>query len=122
MAEYAHPAVLVDVQWLADHLDDPAVRVIEVSEDAVAYEGGHIPGSIFWDYYATILRPDLHTQDDPTAAAALFGQAGLTPETTVVLVGGHTVAAAWGFWYLQLFGHRHAYVLNGDRTAWAAAG
>src|SRR5215212_10880341 len=122
MTEYAHPEVLVDVQWLAAHLADPAVRVIEVSEDTVAYEGGHIPGSVFWDYYATILRPDLHTQDDPAAVAELFGRAGLTPDTMVVLVGGYSAAAAWGFWFLQLFGHSRATMLNGDRTTWAAAG
>src|SRR4051812_22721393 len=122
MAEYAHPEVLVDVPWLADHLADADVRVIEISDDALAYAGGHIPGAVFWDFYATILRPDLHTLDDPAAVATLLGQAGITPATTVVLVGGQVAGGAWGFWFLQLFGHTAARVLNGGRAAWEAAG
>src|SRR5689334_8315070 len=100
MPDYAHPEVLVEVGWLAAHLDDPAVRVIELGDDPLAYAGGHIPGAVFWDVYATILRPDLHTQDDPAAVAALLGQAGITPETTVVLVDGRMATGAWGFWFL----------------------
>jgi thiosulfate/3-mercaptopyruvate sulfurtransferase len=121
LMDYAHPEVLVDAHWLADHLNDRAVRVVEVSDDPVAYEGGHIPGAVFWDFYATILRPDLRTEDDPAVVGALLGRAGITAATKVVLVGRHA-AGAWGFWFLRLFGHPTAYVLNGGREAWVAAG
>jgi thiosulfate/3-mercaptopyruvate sulfurtransferase len=122
MTAYHHPDVLVDPAWLAAHLAEPNLRVIELSEDAVGYEGNHIPGAIFWDVYTTLLRPDLHTQDDPAAAAALFGQAGITPQTTVVCYGRQPAPGAWGFWYLRLFGHQAVRVLDGGVARWTAEG
>lgn len=122
MAEYAHPDVLVDTQWLADHLNDPTVRVIEVGDDELAYIGGHIPGAVFWDFYKTILRPDLHTETDPERVGAILSAAGITPETLVVLVGAPAGMGPWGFWWLRLFGHQPLRVLDGGRPAWLAAG
>jgi thiosulfate/3-mercaptopyruvate sulfurtransferase len=120
--DYAHPELVVEPAWLAAHLSDPDLRIVEVGDDAVAYEGGHIPGAVFWDVYATLLRPDLRTEDDPTVAAALFGQAGITPATRVILYGRHAAMAAWGLWYLRLFNHQAAAVLNAVAAGWQAAG
>ena len=114
--------IVVDAAWVAAHQDDPQVRLIEVGDDPLAYAGGHLPGAVFWDVYSTFLQPDLRTQDDPAAVARLFGAAGLTPATRIICYGRHPAMAAWGVWYLQLWGHRAAAVLDGGVAAWTAAG
>ena len=58
MTNYAYPEVLVDTQWVADHLNDPKVRLLDVHLDPAAYNAGHVPGALFWDAVGTILQPD----------------------------------------------------------------
>jgi thiosulfate/3-mercaptopyruvate sulfurtransferase len=122
MTDDAQLPIVVDPAWVAAHLDDPAIRLIEVGDDPVAYAGGHLPGAVFWDVSNTFLRVDFTTQDDPAAAAELFGAAGLTLATRVVCYGRHPAMASWGVWYLQLWGHQAAAVLDGGVAAWTAAG
>lgn len=120
MAGYAHPEVLVETQWLEDHLHDPKLRIIDVDMDQTSYNSGHIPGAIYWNPFATILNPNLRIVTEPAAVAALFGEAGITNDTTVIACSGHPAVAPWVFWYFKLFGHRDVRALNGTRAKWVA--
>jgi len=85
MAEYANPDVLVSTDWLEEHLDDPAVRAIEVDEDTEAYEKGHVRGAVGWNW-----NTDLHSEvgrdyRDQAGFSELLSGAGGGPGTTGVL-------------------------------------
>jgi thiosulfate/3-mercaptopyruvate sulfurtransferase len=114
----AGPNVLVDPAWIAAHLDDPLVRLIEVDVSRAAYDAGHIPGAVLWNAYVDLRSPD-YAPIDQAGLAALLARAGVTPETTVVFYGyGHYL----GFWLLKRFGHDRALVMDGGRERWEAAG
>jgi thiosulfate/3-mercaptopyruvate sulfurtransferase len=119
MTDYANPDVLVSTDWLEDHLDDPSIRVIEVDEDTTAYDKGHIRGAVGWDW-----STDLHTKigrDYVSQAelATLLSEAGVGPDTTVVLYGGNNNwFAAYAYWILNLRGFEHVKLLNGGRKKW----
>ncbi|NEO88661.1 MAG: sulfurtransferase [Spirulina sp. SIO3F2] len=120
MSQYAHPEVLVTTQWLMDHLNDPAVRVVEVDMSSDLYADNHIPGAIFWNVFADLLSPDHSINLDPAAMARLLARSGISPDTTVVAYGSYPGTGAWIFWLLQLFGHDNVYVLNGGHQKWLA--
>lgn len=110
--------VFVEQAWLAEHLTDQDVRVIEVDVSPATYDQGHMPGAILWNAYT-----DLHHADysllDCTELARLFSRSGITPDTTVVFYGyGHYL----GFWLTRACGHQRALVLRGTRDGWQAAG
>jgi len=119
---YVHPEVLVDTQWLADHLDDSTLRIVEVDMSSQPYQGIHIPGAVFWNVLTDLLQPDLRLKLDPTAIAKLLSQSGIAPDTTVVAYGSYPGTGAFIFWLLKLFGHRHMRVLNGGHQKWMAEG
>jgi len=119
MSDYANPDVLVDTDWLDQHLDDPNVRVIEVDEDTSAYEKGHIRGAVAWNW-----STDLHTRVgrdylDRQGFARLLSEAGVGDDTTVVLYGGNNNwFAAYAYWLLKLRGFDRVKLLNGGRKKW----
>jgi thiosulfate/3-mercaptopyruvate sulfurtransferase len=119
MAEYAKPDVLVSTDWLEEHLQDDGVRIIEVDEDTSAYDKAHIPGSVSWNW-----TTDLHTKvgrdyQDRDGFSRLLDQAGVSPETTVVLYGGNNNwFAAYAYWLLKLRGFDDVKLLNGGRKKW----
>ncbi len=118
---YAHPEAFVETAWVAEHLSDPKVRIIEVDVDTAAYDTGHIPGAIGWNWHTDLsdrVRRDLIPKAE---LEHLLGQAGVTADTTVVLYGdNNNWFAAWAFWQLKLYGHRDARLMNGGRKKWAA--
>ncbi len=122
MDTYAHPEVLVDGAWLADHLDDPLVKVVEVDLDPSKYEEGHIPGAVFWHGITDLLDPGYRTAFDPGSIGALLGGAGISPDSTVVAYSDHPALAAWVFWLLGTIGHRDTRVFQGGRARWLAEG
>jgi thiosulfate/3-mercaptopyruvate sulfurtransferase len=122
MSDYAHPEVLVDTQWLMEHLDDPTVRILEVDMSPERYQDAHIPGALFWNVFVDLLLPDLRINLDPMAMAQLLSRSGITPETTVVAYGSYPGTGAWIFWLLRLFGHDKVLVLNGGHQKWVAEG
>jgi len=119
MADYANPDVLVDTEWLEQHLDDADVRVIEVDEDTTAYDKGHIRGSVSWNW-----STDLHTKVgrdylDQEGFSGLLSDAGVGDGTTVVLYGGNNNwFAAYAYWLLKLRGFDRVKLLNGGRKKW----
>jgi thiosulfate/3-mercaptopyruvate sulfurtransferase len=122
MSSYAHPEVLVDTQWLMEHLDDPTIRILEVDMSPERYQDAHIPGALFWNVFVDLLLPDLRINLDPMAMAQLLSRSGITPETTVVAYGSYPGTGAWIFWLLRLFGHDKVLVLNGGHQKWVAEG
>jgi len=119
MADYAHPEVLVSTQWVADHLSDSKIRLVEVDVDTSAYEQGHIPGAVGWNWQTQL--QDLVRRDlvDKAGFERLLGQSGITNNTTVILYGdNNNWFAAWAFWQLKYYGHSDAQLLNGGRKKW----
>jgi thiosulfate/3-mercaptopyruvate sulfurtransferase len=120
---YAHPEVLVETDWLASRLNDSGLRIIEVDVDTSAYDLGHIPGAIAWNWTTQLsdtLRRDILSQDQ---LEALMSKAGIKPETTVILYGdSNNWFAAWAFWQLKIYGHKDVRILNGGRKKWLADG
>jgi thiosulfate/3-mercaptopyruvate sulfurtransferase len=119
MAEYANPDALVETEWLEEHLDDDAVRVVEVDEDVTAYEKGHVRGAVGWnwttDLHAEVGRDYVSRQE----LSDLLSRAGVGADTTVVLYGGNNNwFAAYAYWILKLRGFDRVRLLNGGRKKW----
>ncbi len=120
---YAHPEALVSTEWLAAHLTDPDVRVIESNEDPLVYPSGHIPGAVQIDWTTDLNDPLTRDYIDGGAFAALMARSGITPDTTVVLYGDrNNWWACYAFWVFQLFGHTRARILDGGRLKWEKEG
>jgi thiosulfate/3-mercaptopyruvate sulfurtransferase len=119
MAEYVNPDALVSTDWLAERLDDPSIRIIEVDEDTTAYDKGHIRNALGWNWFE-----DLHTKPqrdyvDQAGLSRLLQQAGVGPDTTVVLYGGNNNwFAAYAYWLLRYRGFDNVKLVNGGRKAW----
>jgi thiosulfate/3-mercaptopyruvate sulfurtransferase len=120
MTDYAKD-VLVDTEWLEQHLDDENIRIVEVDENPALYADAHIPGAIGFDW-----KKDLQDQVKrdflgPEAFGELFGSRGISDEHTVVLYGDrNNWFAAYTYWYLKYYGHDDVKLLNGPREKWIA--
>jgi len=119
--DYAHPEVLVSTEWVAGHLNDAGLRLIEVDVDTTAYDSGHIAGAVGWNWQSQLNDPVRRDIPDAAAFAKLMSAAGVTPDTTVILYGdNNNWFAAFAFWLLQLYGHTKAKLMNGGRAKWSA--
>jgi thiosulfate/3-mercaptopyruvate sulfurtransferase len=120
---YAHPEVLVSTQWVAEHLNDPNVRIIESDEDTLLYASGHIPGAVQVDWTADLNDPIRRDYLDREGFEKLMSRIGVTPETTVVFYGDkNNWWACYAFWVFQLFGHTNAKIMDGGRLKWEKEG
>ena len=119
MSEYKHPETLVSTQWAADHLKDSNIRLVEVDVDTTAYDQGHIPGAVGWNWQSQLqdnIRRDLIDQG---ALEALLGQSGISNDTTILLYGdNNNWFAAYAFWQLKYYGHKDVRLINGGRKKW----
>ena len=120
---YAHPEVLVSTDWVAGHLKDPSVRLIESNEDTLLYASGHIPGAVHVDWTQDLndqIRRDYITRE---GFDALMSRIGATRDTTVIFYGDkNNWWACYAFWVFQLFGHTNARVMDGGRLKWEKEG
>ncbi len=120
---YATPDVLVSTDWVAEHLNDDNVRIIESNEDPLLYPSGHIPGAVQVDWTIDLNDPVRRDYIDSEGFAALASRIGITPETTVVFYGDkNNWWACYAFWVFQLFGHTNAKVMDGGRLKWEKEG
>ncbi|MEZ4613212.1 MAG: rhodanese-like domain-containing protein [Caldilineaceae bacterium] len=120
---YAHPEALVSTEWVADHLDDPNVRIVESDEDILLYETGHIPGAVKIDWQADLNDPLVRDYIEREQFEALMAKNGISNETTVVFYGDkNNWWACYAFWVFQLFGHTNAKIMDGGRAKWVADG
>ncbi|HLZ55762.1 MAG TPA: sulfurtransferase [Ktedonosporobacter sp.] len=123
MSVYAHPETVVETSWLADHLKDPNVRLIEADEDVLLYEVGHISGAVKLDWHVDVQDPVSRDFVDQQDFEKLLSQWGISNDTTVVLYGDkNNWYAAYSFWLFTLYGHKHIKILNGGRAKWEAEG
>jgi thiosulfate/3-mercaptopyruvate sulfurtransferase len=119
MAEYANPEVLVTTDWVNEHLDDPKVRIVEIDVDTKAYEAGHVPGAIGWNWQTQLQNQITRDILDRAGFEALLSASGIRPEDTVVLYGdNNNWFAAYGFWLLKLYGHHDVRLMDGGRMKW----
>ncbi len=120
---YAHPEVLVSPEWVAAHLADPAVRVLESDEDVLLYDTGHIPGALKLDWVEDLNDPLVRDYIGHDAMERLLRQKGINPGTRVVLYGDkNNWWATYAFWVLGLFGVEGLAVMDGGRQRWAEEG
>ncbi|NJO04952.1 MAG: sulfurtransferase [Chloroflexaceae bacterium] len=123
MAEYAHPEVLVSTDWVAEHLNDPTVRIVESNEDVLLYSTGHIPGAVKIDWISELNDPITRDYLDSERFAQLAALKGISNDTTVVFYGDkHNWWAAYALWVFKLFGHEDVRLMDGGRTKWLAEG
>ncbi|MDE3152884.1 MAG: sulfurtransferase [Gemmatimonadota bacterium] len=120
---YAHPESLVTTAWLAEHLNDPALRVIESDEDVLLYETGHIPGAQKVDWHADLNDPLIRDYIDRERFQALVRRLGIDESTAVIFYGDkNNWWACYALWVFQLFGFANARILDGGRVKWEAEG
>ncbi len=123
MPDYANPNAIIETQWVADHHNDPNVRLVEVDVDTNAYDEGHILGAVGWNWHTQLQQDivrDLITRDE---LDKLLGSSGIDPRTTVVLYGdNNNWFAAWAYWQMKYYGHVDVRLMNGGRSKWVAEG
>ena len=107
MANYAHPEVLVSTDWVKDNLDKPGINLVEIDVDTKAYDAGHIPGAVGFNWQTQLqdqVRRDIIGKE---AFEKLVGGAGVSPKDTVILYGdNNNWFAAYGFWLFKIYGHK----------------
>ena len=123
MADYKYPEVLVATDWVADHLGDEAVKLIEVDVDTGAYDKGHIEKAVGWNWQTQLqdgLRRDV---TDQKGFEELCSNSGIANDSTVVLYGdNNNWFAAWAFWQFKYYGHADVRLMNGGRKKWELEG
>jgi thiosulfate/3-mercaptopyruvate sulfurtransferase len=120
---YAHPDVLVTTTWLAQHLNDPHVRIIESDEDVLLYNTGHIPGAQKVDWHQDLNDAVVRDYLSREQFEALLRRLGIDESTTVVFYGDkNNWWATYAFWVFQLFGFTNAAILDGGRAKWEEEG
>jgi thiosulfate/3-mercaptopyruvate sulfurtransferase len=123
MSDYARPEALVSTQWVADHLHDPNLRLVESNEDILLYDTGHIPGAVKIDWFGELNDPVIRDYLDADHFAQLLASKGISPSTTVIFYGDkNNWWAAYAFWVFQLFSHTNAKIMNGGRKKWIDEG
>ena len=122
-AAYAHPERLVSTDWLAEHLGQDGLVVLESDEDVLLYDTGHIPGALKLDWHTDLNDPLTRDYVDGERFARVMGERGISRDTTVVLYGDRSNWwASYALWVMTLFGHEDVRLLDGGRAAWEAEG
>ena len=120
---YAHPDVLVSTEWVAQHLNDPKVRLVESNEDPLLYDTGHIPGAVKVDWQQDLNDPVIRDYIGKDAFEQLMRRLGIANDTTVVFYGDKSNWwATYALWVFQLFGHTNVKIMNGGRQKWVDEG
>ncbi len=119
--QYAHPEVLVTTEWAQAHLNDPNLRFVEVDVDTSAYEQGHLPGAVGFNWQTQLNDPVRRDIPTPSEMENLLSSAGIANDTTVVLYGdNNNWFACFAFWLLAYYGHERALLIDGGRKKWVA--
>jgi thiosulfate/3-mercaptopyruvate sulfurtransferase len=122
-SDYVHPESLVSTEWLAEHLDDPGLVVVESDEDILLYETGHIPGAVKVDWHTELNNTLVRDYVDGPEFARLMSTKGIARDSTIVFYGDKSNWwAAYALWVFRLFGHEDVRLLDGGRQKWIAEG
>jgi thiosulfate/3-mercaptopyruvate sulfurtransferase len=120
---YANTEALVSTAWVAEHLGDAGYRLIEVDVNPSAYDGGHIEGSVGWDWKKDLQDQTVRDLASADSLARKLGESGVTPDTTVLLYGdNNNWFAAYAYWALKYYGHDRVKLVNGGRVKWEQEG
>ena len=123
MASYAHPAMLVSTEWVAQHRHDPQVRIVESDEDVLLYDVGHIPGAVKVDWHTELQHQVVRDYVDKDAFATLVGSKGIGRDHTVVFYGDrNNWWACYALWVFTMYGHPDCRIMNGGRQKWIEEG
>ncbi len=118
---YVHPEALVDADWVQAHLNDPKVRLVEVDVDTKAYDSGHIPGAVAFNWQKELQDQVVRAPIDADKLESLLSNAGISNDTTIVVYGdNNNWFAAWALWILKYYGHEDVRILDGGRAKWLA--
>jgi len=120
---YANQAALVSTEWVAEHANDPHVRLVEVDVDTTAYEGGHIKNAVGWNWQTQL--SDRIRRDIPDQAAweKLLSDSGISNDTKIVFYGdNNNWFAAFAYWVAKVYGHTDVALMNGGRKKWELEG
>jgi len=122
-ADYAHPERLVSTDWVAEHLNEPGLKIVESDEDVLLYDSGHLRGSVKVDWHTELNDPVTRDYVDGEGFATLMSAKGISREDTVVIYGDKSNWwAAYALWVFTLFGHPDVRLMNGGRNLWQAEG
>jgi thiosulfate/3-mercaptopyruvate sulfurtransferase len=122
VADYAKD-VLVDTQWVQDHLDDDSIRIVEVDENPALYQEAHIPGAIGFDWKTDLQDQVKRDFLGPEDFGELMGSRGISNDHTIVLYGDrNNWFAAYTYWYFKYYGHDNVRLMNGPREKWIEEG
>ncbi|MBS0210445.1 MAG: sulfurtransferase [Planctomycetes bacterium] len=122
-AQYVHPELLVSTQWVADHLKDPQVRIVESDEDVLLFGGGHIEGAVKIDWHNDLQDQLVRDYIGREAFENLCASKGISNDTTVVFYGDkNNWWACYAFWVFKLYGHEKCLLMNGGRKRWELDG
>ena len=120
---YARPEMLVETDWVAAHLDDPSIRLVESDEDILLYDTGHLPGAVKIDWFTTLQAPLARDFIDRDAFEQLCSSLGISNDTTVVFYGDkNNWFACYSLWLFVYYGHLHLKIMNGGRLKWMQEG
>jgi len=121
MSEYAHPDALVSTDWVADHLDDENVRIIESDEDITLYDTGHVPGAVMVDWQSELQDQTVRDYVSKEGFERLMRTKGIARDHTLVFYGdNHNWWACYAFWAFRMFGHEKTKIMDGGRAKWIA--
>ena len=122
-AEYAHPERLVSTEWVAQHLEDPQVVIVESDEDVLLYETGHIPDAVKVDWHTELNQQAVRDYLGGQQFAELMSAKGISREQTIVIYGDKSNWwAAYALWVFSLFGHPDVRLMDGGRAKWESEG
>jgi thiosulfate/3-mercaptopyruvate sulfurtransferase len=117
------PDVLVSTDWVAQHLNDPGLRIVEVDVDTAAYEQGHVPQALSWNWTTELCDTLVRDIIPKDKFESLMARSGIGNDTTVILYGdNNNWFAAWALWQMKVYGHRDVRIMNGGRKKWLAEG
>src|SRR6266516_4351689 len=119
MARYAVPETLVETDWVKANLGKPGIKLVEIDVDTKAYDAGHIPGAVGFNWQTQLqdqVKRDIISKE---AFEKLVGGAGISPGDSVILYGdNNNWFAAYGFWLFKIYGHKEVRLMNGGRVKW----
>ena len=117
------PDVLVSTDWVAQHLNDPDLRIVEVDVDTAAYEQGHVPNALAWNWTTELCDTLVRDIIPKDKFESLMARSGIGNDTTVILYGdNNNWFAAWALWQMKVYGHKDVRIMNGGRKKWLAEG
>ncbi len=123
MSDYANPDVLVSTSWVADHINDPNVRVVESDEDILLYDTGHVPQTVKIDWQTDLQDALVRDYVSKERFEQILSEKGINNDTTVVFYGDKSNWwACYAFWAFELFGHGNSKIMNGGRQKWIDEG